>query len=310
MKALISGSNGLIGSAFLNKYGYKFDEVFTIGRKHHNNLNHIHCDLSNPQNITIPEFDVFFHFASQTSLQNSRDDVLNDLKTNVLGFVNLLEIIKKLPSRPIVILASTATQVGYTNNLKAHKVSATDNPITFYDLSKLTAEKYLLRYVEENWLRGCSLRLCNVFGGSKEYGAQDRGIIDKVFMKAVDGKKITLFGEGNFSRDYIYIEDVIDAFWNAFLKIENTNNKVYYIGSGTGILLKDAFLLAQKVASEVNSNQQPISIASPPSNASVMDSRGFVSNNKNFIKDSNWVPKYNLEEGLRHCYKKLLSVKK
>ena len=126
-------------------------------------------------------------------------------------------------------------------------------------------------------------------------------------MKAVDGKKITLYGEGNFLRDYIYIEDVIDAFWSAFQSIENTNNKIYHIGSGKGILLKDAFSLAQKIATEVNSNQQPISIIPIPPNASMMESRSFISHNESFIRDSNWAPQFSLEEGLRHCYRKLLS---
>ena len=94
MKALISGSNGLIGSAFLEKYSHRFDEIVTIGREKNTSLNHIHYDLSDPQNIKVPECDVFFHFASQTSLQNSRDDVLNDLKTNVVGFAYLLESLK------------------------------------------------------------------------------------------------------------------------------------------------------------------------------------------------------------------------
>lgn len=307
MKALISGFNGLIGAAFLEKYSDRFDEIVTIGRKKNTSLNHIYYDLSDPKKINLPECDVFFHFASQTSLWNSREDVLNDLKTNVVGFTYLLESLKKLSTRPIVILASTATQVGYTNNIKVHESDLVDNPITFYDLSKLTAEKYLLRYVDESWLQGCSLRLCNVFGGSKNYGAQDRGIIDKVFMKAVDGEKITLYGEGNFLRDYIYIEDVIDAFWSAFQSIENTNNKIYYIGSGKGIPLKDAFSLAQKIATEVNPNQQPISIIPPPPEASLMEARSFISHNEFFIRDSNWAPQYSLEEGLRHCYRKILS---
>lgn len=307
MKALISGFNGLIGAAFLKKYSHRFDEIVTIGRKKNTSLNHIHFDLSDPKNINVPECDVFFHFASQTSLRNSREDILNDLKTNIVGFAYLLESLKKLSTRPIIILASTATQVGYTNNTKVHESDLVDNPITFYDLSKLTAEKYLLRYVDESWLQGCSLRLCNVFGGSNEYGAQDRGVIDKVFMKAVHGEKITLYGEGNFLRDYIYIEDVIDAFWSAFQSIENTNNKIYYIGSGKGILLKDAFSLAQKIASEINPNQQPISIIPPPPDASLMEARSFISHNKVFIRDSNWAPQYSLEEGLRHCYRELLS---
>ncbi len=306
MRALISGATGLIGSAFMDKYDSKFQEIYTLGRHPSNSLNHIQFDLSDPQNIPLPDFDVFFHFAAQTSSHGSEVDVLNDLKTNILGLTFLLELFKGFNIQPIVILASTATQVGFTNEKDEHDFSAPDNPITFYDLSKLTAEKYLLRYVEHQWISGCSLRLCNVFGGAREYGAQDRGIIDKMFTKALNGEKITLYGEGNYLRDYIYIEDVIDAFWQAFICIKNTNGKIFYIGSGKAITLKDAFLLTQKIASEVNPNQQTLDSVPSPSTSSLMESRSFIADNSSFVKATSWVPQYDLEQGLRHCYKNVL----
>jgi nucleoside-diphosphate-sugar epimerase len=310
MNALISGSTGLIGSAFLEKYGSVFEHVFTIGRKASKNSNHFFYDFSKPETITFPEkIDVFFHFASQTSIDGANQDIENDLRTNVSGFVHLLEIFRDLGMRPVIIIASTATQVGYTNSTIPHDADHPDNPITFYDISKLTAEKYLLTYAKDGWLKGCSLRLCNVFGGSSNYGAKDRGIIDKVFMKAVNGEKISFYDDGNFVRDYIYIQDVISAFWEAFDNINLTNQRVFYIGTGKGISIKDAFILAQNIASEIQPNQYPILSIPEPKPSSIMNSRSFVSDPSDFCKLTNWKPKYNLELGLRDCYKKILSQK-
>ena len=84
----------------------------------------------------MPDVDVFFHFASQTSLNSSFKNVEKDLMTNVVGFVKLLEILRNKNKRPIVIAASTATQVGYTDNIHPHKKDLPDKPITFYDLGK------------------------------------------------------------------------------------------------------------------------------------------------------------------------------
>ena len=306
MKALISGSTGLIGSAFLEKHGSFFDQVFTIGRDAGDHDSHIRFDLSNNEDIDLPDVDVFFHFASQTSLNSSFKNVEKDLMTNVVGFVKLLEILRNKNKKPIVIAASTATQVGYTDNIYPHKKDLPDKPITFYDLSKLTAERYLLNYVNEGWLKGCSLRLCNVYGVSKDYGANDRGIIDKIFIKAVNGEKINVFNGGEFVRDYIYIEDVVDSFLEAFKNIDNTNNGIYYIGSGNGITVKDAFTLAQNIASEIQEKQYKILSIDDPSMASTMNSRSFVPDIIEFCNHTGWKPKYNLEQGLRHCYKEIL----
>jgi len=307
MKALISGSTGLIGSAFLEKHGSFFDQVFTLGRDAINHDLHINYDLSKAEDINLPDVDVFFHFASQTSLDSSFRYVEKDLMTNVVGFVKLLEILRNKKNKPIVIAASTATQVGYTDNIYPHKKDLPDKPITFYDLSKLTAERYLLNYVNEGWLKGCSLRLCNVYGSAKNYGANDRGIIDKIFIKALNGEKINVYNGGEFVRDYIYIEDVIDSFLEAYKNIKNTNNGIYYIGSGEGTTIIDAFSLAQKIASEIQQKQSKILSIDDPSSVSDMNSRSFVPDISEFINHTGWKPQYNLEQGLRHCYKEVLS---
>jgi UDP-glucose 4-epimerase len=97
-------------------------------------------------------------------------------------------------------LTGTVTQVGLPN-VDIISESLTDNPITFYDVGKLCAELYLKQFVNEGWVYGCSLRLSNVYGGSLESQQKDRGIIDKVTQKVINGEEIVIYGDGNFLRD-------------------------------------------------------------------------------------------------------------
>ena len=136
----------------------------------------IEFDLSEPKIEELPYVDVFFHFAGQTSVYNAKDKVFDDLSVNVIGFLYVLELLKKQSSMAFVVYAGTATEVGLTcSELKIDETYC-DRPNTFYDISKLTAEQYLLQFVREGWLKGCSLRLCNVYGGMKNGKNVERGV--------------------------------------------------------------------------------------------------------------------------------------
>ena len=87
---------------------------------------------------------------------------------------------------PFVVYAGTATEVGLTSNELKVDESYCDRPITFYDISKLTAENYLLQFVREGWLKGCSLRLCNVYGGMKNRKNIERGTYSKFHDKYIN----------------------------------------------------------------------------------------------------------------------------
>src|SRR3972149_3463042 len=101
--------------------------------------------------------------------------------------------------------------------------------MTFYDISKLAAEMYLGQYVREGWIRGCTLRLSNVYGRNKAGQQQDRGVIDKIFSRAMSGKSITIYGDGGYVRDYVFIDDVISAFVLAPEHAEQTNGRTFCI---------------------------------------------------------------------------------
>ena len=310
MRILITGASGLIGSALLDRLRGENDSVICQSRFTHEdepNVKWIKHDLIKDSwdCLSLPEIDVVYHLAGQTSTYSAKQDPIGDLSVNVLGLLNLLEYFRKQNRVPFVVLAGTATEVGLANHLPINE-DFPDQPITFYDISKLTAEMYLKQYVKENWIEGCSLRLANVFGRSKTGQQTDRGIIDKVFNRAVSGQNITIYGDGSYLRDYIFIDDVISALILAVKYTERTNARTFYIGSGHGITLKDAFLKVISMAAAVTGTRVDHEHVPPPVDLSDIEYRNAVIDSTAFKQVTGWIPRYNFDTGLEAAYKGLL----
>ena len=132
MKAIITGASGLIGSRFYELYNEKFEKIYQLGRSRADiDAEWIKYDLSAGGELTLPDVDVLFHFAGQTSVYHARENILNDLNVNVVGFIYVLEALKNNGNKPFVVFAGTATEVGFTDERKSIKEQRCNNPITF-----------------------------------------------------------------------------------------------------------------------------------------------------------------------------------
>jgi len=306
MKAIITGAGGLIGSRFYDLYGKEFEKVYQLGRTQVNiDAEWIEYDLSSNCDLVVPDVDVIFHFAGQTSVYHARDNTVNDLSVNVVGFLRILESVRNSGNKPFVVFAGTATEVGFTDERNPISEQYCNNPITFYDISKLAAENYLLQYAREGWVKGCALRLCNVYGGSREGQNSGRGIIDKIFQRAISGEAVNIFGSGDYLRDYIHIDDVVSAFYFAWKNRDRVNGKYFNLGTGVGLTLKEAFHLAARLAEEVTGNKVDVSSVEPPDGLSQIEYRSFVADINEIVAATGWRPRYSLESGIRHSYQEL-----
>ena len=302
MRLLITGGNGLIGSFILNNYSNIFEKIFCLGRKKINCFEFIKQDLRFSIKSSLPEVDVVLHLAANTGIYNTENNIIKSHKVNISGTIHLLEALKFQKNPPFFIFFGSATQVGYTDTKSPVNTDRKDIPITIYDLTKLSAENYLLNYIQKKRIRGCSLRLCNVYGGLRENQSSDRGIIDKVFFKALAGETITIYNNGSYIRDYIYIEDVVRAILKTLKNQNKVNGKKFFIGSGKGMKIKDAFYTAIKVAQSMTKKEPKVSFLDNPSALSLIEKRSFVANIDNFTNCTKWKPKYSLETGLIKSY--------
>ena len=311
LKILITGASGLLGSALLKRLDSEQHSVICQSRFTHEdkpNVKWIMHDLINDfwDGEIVSEIDVVYHLAGQTSTYQARQNPIEDLSINVLGLITLLEHLKKQAHPPFVVIAGTATEVGLAKKLPINE-NLPDHPITFYDISKFTAELYLKQYIKEGWLTGCALRFANVYGRSKTGQQADRGIIDKVFNKAAKGEKITIYGDGSYLRDYIFIDDVVSALVMATEHTDQTNGRSFYIGSGRGISLKDAFLKVISLAGIVTGNYAHHEFVIPPADLSEIEYRNAIIDSSAFHQATGWVPQYDFDTGLAAAYHDILS---
>jgi nucleoside-diphosphate-sugar epimerase len=200
-----------------------------------------------------------------------------------------------------VVTAGTATEAGLSEILPINE-NTPDKPITFYDISKLTAEMYLIQYIREGLLNGCSLRLANVFGRRISGQQGDRGILDMVYSRAKLGDPVKIYGDGNFLRDYIFIDDVVSALVAAAENPDKTRGRSFYIGTGHGISLKNAFAKVVALAGGEERSSHLIQYVQPPDDLSPIEFRNAVIDSTEFRQATGWAPKYDFDSGLLSAY--------
>jgi UDP-glucose 4-epimerase len=241
--------------------------------------------------------DVVLHFAAQTSVYKANENPTADLEVNFLPMMHLLETCRLKGWRPIVLFASTVTIAGIPQALPVNETHP-DNPITVYDLHKLMAENYLEYYARQGFVRGAILRLANVYGPGPKSSSADRGVLNLMMRKALKGEPLSIYGQGDYVRDYVYVEDVALAFLEACANVDRVNAQHFVIGSGKGYTLLEAFnLVADRVALKTG-QRVPIRHIESPTVQSAIETRNFVADSSKFCRATGWKAKYPLSEGI------------
>lgn len=271
------------------------------------NIKDVTGDLRNKQTWqqAMEGVDIVYHFAAQTSVYVAEENPFADLESNVLPMLNLLESCREKQSHPIIIFSGTVTEAGLCEKLPVDE-TCPDHPITVYDVHKLMAENYLKHYSQKEVVKGTILRLANVYGPGPKSGNSDRGVINMMMRKGLNGDQLTIYGKGDYVRDYVYIDDVISAFLKAAIFIEQTNGRYFVIGSQKGNTIAQAInLIADRVAVKTGQEVQVKHIQLPPG-LSPIETRNFFANTQQFTHATGWRAHYSLKEGLDETLKTFL----
>lgn len=240
---------------------------------------------------------IIYHFAAQTSVYVANNNPLEDFKVNVLPMLHMLEVCRSKNWHPIVIFSGTVTEVGIPKSLPVNE-SHEDHPITIYDIHKLTAENYLKLYSQQEIVQGTILRLPNVYGPGPESGSADRGVINMMMRKALKGEALTVYGKGDFLRDYVYVKDVISAFLHAAIHIDQLNGRHFVLGTGKGYTINQSInLVADRVAFRTG-KRVPVEHIETPSLLSPIEKRNFIADTQQFFHATGWKARYSLKEGI------------
>lgn len=153
-------------------------------------------------------FDAVIHLAAQTKVPVSQADPMLDCQLNVMGTVNILEACRKTGVKRVVF-ASTAAVYGDVQELPIKESTAADTQ-SFYGLSKLTVEKYLEMYYRSFGLEYVVFRYANVYG-ERQCDGGEGGVVSIFSRKVAKGEAVTVYGDGEQTRDFIYAGDIAEA---------------------------------------------------------------------------------------------------
>ncbi len=178
--------------------------------------------------------DVVFHIAGQASTIRSFDDPIDDLTVNVVGTINVLKMCLKYRV-PRLMYASSMTVYGYPGDIPTPETEPC-KPISYYGITKYAAERYVHATADRVDLdfefRVTSFRMFNVYGERQSLENPYQGVVSIFIANVLNREAITIHSDGEQSRDFVHIQDVVDA-WMAALDNEAAYGQVFNLGTGT-----------------------------------------------------------------------------
>ena len=308
MKVLVTGGAGFIGSHVVEELLNAQYDVVSIDNLVTGLQGNIpkdaklyQLDLNDPDVEYVFELekpDYIIHLAAQTSVTASMKDPFFDFYTNTVGTVKLLTLSEKYSIKKFVF-ASSAAVYGEPSSLPIDE-NYLINPLSFYALSKYSAENYINLVESNHGLNGCILRFSNVYG-PRQNANGEAGVVSIIIKHLLTGEDVTIYGGGQ-TRDFIYVKDVANA---CRLALEKQQNGVFNISSCTETSIEDLFNF---IATTANIHTTP----AYESKRRGEIERSMLDNSKAF-QQLDWRTKYSLSEGLKetfHYYSNLYSSEK
>lgn len=244
MKSLVIGGNGFIGTnlidGLLNK-GHSvrvFDRYPNRFREPNPAVEYVVGDLGNYAEVAnvVRGIDYVYHLAYTSLPHTSNEDPIYDIRSNVVDTVQMLHLCSLAAIRKIIFASSGGTVYGIPQKTPISEDDATQ-PICSYGITKLTIEKYLRLFHRLHGLDYVVARISNPYGELQNPNAM-QGAVTVFLGNLLRGKPITVWGDGEIVRDYIYIGDTVRALiMSAEFHPSDTQHRVFNIGAGQGYTL-------------------------------------------------------------------------
>lgn len=312
MKFLITGAAGFIGyhlSSSLLRQNHKIIAIDNINsyydidlkksrikalekEKKGKNFFFIKSDLCNKSKLEKIfkkyKFDFVIHLAAQAGVRFSIDQPGEYIKSNIIGFYNLLENIRHNKTK--LIFASSSSVYGKTNRLSFKEDQKTSEPLQLYAATKSSNELMAYAYHSLYKLSTIGLRFFTVYG---PFGRPDMAIY-KFSKKIMQNKKIELFNNGNHTRDFTYITDVIDCIQKCIDKYKKKNGNDYEIFNvGNGKPQKITYLI-DILSRELN--KKPIIKLNKLQMGDMINTKASINKTKKILR---FKPNVNLKTGIK-----------
>ena len=302
MKIIITGGLGFIGSHLSESLLNDKHEVIILTRNLNSKSKIIkqlpeaiikQVDVTDFQKLvkTIKKYkpEVIFHLAGETSHQNSFKDPMYDVDVNTKSTLCILETIRNFIPKCRLILGSTFIVVGKPEKLPVNENSKC-NPTTIYGANRLNSEYFCNIYHNVYGLDVVCFRITNSFGPREQYKTPKKNALNYLIYKSLKEKKVTIYNQGKFFRDVIFITDVISG-----LKIilsKGKSGELYWISSGKKTWFYDIGKYLKKFTNAT------VVYANPPSYTTKVDVGNFVADNFK-LKSLGWNVHTSVKDGIQ-----------
>lgn len=227
LKLVESGAHVTIVDAMVPLYGANLFNIAPIKDRVRLNISDVRDSYG--MGHLVEGMDYVFHLAAQVCHVQSLTDPFPDIDINIKGTAVLMEALKARNRKAVVIRAGTRGQYGATQKGPVSEDSPM-NPKGIYEVSHLAAEKLLQVYNDVHGIRCVNLRLTNVYGPRSQMRHSRFGVANWFVRLALDGKTIPIFGDGSIKRDFLYVDDCIDAMIAS--SQPEAHGKIFNVGYG------------------------------------------------------------------------------
>ena len=304
-RVLVTGGLGFIGSnlarrlvdlgadvvaadAMIPDYGGNMFNIAGYEQRLRVNLGDVRDQTA--MDVLVRDREIIFNLAGQVSHIDSMRDPYTDLEINCRAQLSMLEACRKFNPGVKVIFAGTRQVYGRPDRLPVDE-SHLVRPIDVNGVNKAAGEYYHLLYNNAFGVRACSLRLTNVYGPRQLIRHNRQGFIGWFIRLAIEDREIQIFGDGSQVRDFVFVDDAVDAFLRAGF-CDSCDGEVFNVGGLEPIAHKDLVELLIDVAGTGRVNFVPW-----PDEKKRIDIGSFYSDSSKFTRTTGWRPAVSLRDG-------------
>jgi CDP-paratose 2-epimerase len=265
---LVTGGAGFIGSNLADRFASEGHDVLVydalarpgvdrnldwLKKRHPGKISAVIGDIRDETSVAdaAGQAQAVFHMAAQVAVTTSLADPREDFEINIRGTLNLLDALRQRNERVPLIFASTNKVYGDLADVELEKTNdayrprdpairdagvGEGRPLDFhtpYGCSKGAADQYVLDYARSFGIPTCVMRMSCIYG-QRQMGTEDQGWVAHFLIRALEGKPITIYGDGCQVRDVLDISDAVEAYASAWRNIETVQGRAFNLGGGPG----------------------------------------------------------------------------
>lgn len=327
---LVTGGAGFVGSNLAHRLltaGLRvrvFDNLSRAGvernlawlqQGHGERLEVVQADVRDAPAVTraMAGVSAVFHFAAQVAVTTSLQQPAEDFLINALGTLHVLEAARAQATRPSVLLTSTNKVYGRLDDVELQPFGNAYRPVrpdvarngiseaqpldlhSPYGCSKGAADQYVHDYARSFGLNTIVFRMSCIYG-QRQFGTEDQGWVAHFLLRALDGDRITLYGDGKQVRDILYIDDLVNALILAHERIVELSGRVFNIGGGPRNVVSLLDLL------DHIESIQGVRPAVVHEGWRAGDQRYYVSDTRSFERATGWRPRVDAHRGIQRLH--------